>query len=150
MGLVCAARNQRGGETWQPRAHHRVPARGGFVPLPPERGPLPSMMEPPQQTASADVIEHGMELFRGPCAMCHADRANGMTPDLRSMPPVTHQAIRSIVLGGALRQLGMPQWDDVFSDADVKAIHAYLIGEAWKVCRDEAGASPVEPSRFVH
>jgi hypothetical protein len=44
----------------------------------------------------------------------------------------------------------MPQWDDVFSEADVEAIHAYLIDEAWKVYRGETGNAPVAPSQLAH
>jgi mono/diheme cytochrome c family protein len=31
-----------------------------------------------------------------------------------------------------LRPLGMPQWDDVLSEQESDAIHAYLISLAWE------------------
>ena len=123
---------------------------GGAAPLPPELGPPPPMEQPPQQTASADVIARGMGLFRGSCGMCHANQPNGMTPDLRRMSAGTHQAFQTIVRGGALRPRGMPQWDDVFSEGDVEAIHAYLVDEAWKAYRGETGNAPVAPSQLAH
>ena len=64
--------------------------------------------------------------------MCHANQAHGLTPDLRRMTADTHKEFKDIVLKGARRFSGMPQWDDVLSEADVEAIHAYLISEAWK------------------
>ena len=80
---------------------------------------------------------------------------NGMTPDLRRMSPETHLAFQSIVRGGALRPRGMPQWDDLFSEADVDAIHAFLIDEAWKAYRAErqgAAPAPAEaaPRQLAH
>ena len=64
--------------------------------------------------------------------MCHANQAHGLTPDLRRMTADTHKEFKDIVLHGARRFSGMPQWDDVLSDADADAVHAYLISEAWK------------------
>nr|PZN75257.1 MAG: hypothetical protein DIU56_16645 [Pseudomonadota bacterium] len=48
------------------------------------------------------------------------------------MGAATHTAFKGIVLGGALRFRGMPAWDDVFNEAQVEAIHAYLIDLAWR------------------
>jgi quinohemoprotein ethanol dehydrogenase len=50
-----------------------------------------------------------------------------MTPDLRRMSPETHAAFNAIVLYGARRFQGMPQWDDVLNEEQSNAIHAYLI-----------------------
>jgi quinohemoprotein ethanol dehydrogenase len=128
---------------------------GGATPVPPELGPPPPMAEPPQQTASADVIARGAAMFRGSCGMCHANQPNGMTPDLRRMSPETHAAFQTIVRGGALRPRGMPQWDDIFSEEDVEAIHAFLIDEAWKAYNAERqGAAPTAgetgPRQLAH
>mgnify|MGYP002064880819 CR=1 FL=1 len=37
-----------------------------------------------------------------------------------------------IILRGARRDAGMPQWDDVFSEEDADALHAYLIDLSWQ------------------
>jgi quinohemoprotein ethanol dehydrogenase len=100
---------------------------GGETPLPPpvsEIGPIP---KPPEQTANAETIREGAQLFARSCSLCHANVAYGLTPDLRRMPPEIHAAFKAIVLQGALRSRGMPQWDDVLDDAQADAIHAYLI-----------------------
>lgn len=51
--------------------------------------------------------------------------------------PGTHQAFEQIVRGGALVANRMPRWDDVLSEADTRAIHAWLIEEQRKTRADE-------------
>ena len=46
------------------------------------------------------------------------------------MRPETHALFDKIVLGGVLAPAGMPPWNDVLSEADAHAIHAYLIDVA--------------------
>ncbi len=67
------------------------------------------------------------------CAICHSNMSGSNVADLRRMQPATHGLFKDILLRGAFVPLGMPRWDDVFSDAQADAIHAYLIalqGEA--------------------
>ncbi len=128
---------------------------GGAVPLPPVLEAPPPISQPPQQTAATDRVARGAQLFRGSCGMCHANVPNGMTPDLRRMSEATHRGFQQIVRGGALRPRGMPQWDDVFSEDDVEAIHAYLIDEAWKLYRSQQSGqadapAPVAPRQLAH
>ena len=47
------------------------------------------------------------------------------------MSAETHDAFKQIVLGGLLKNAGMPPWDGVLSPEDVDAIHAYLISISW-------------------
>lgn len=118
---------------------------GGKVPIPPELGPVPPMTKPPVTTdASAQEIAKGAALFGRTCGLCHANKAHGMTPDLRRMTADTHKDFTDIVLKGARRSNGMPQWDDVLSEADAEAIHAYLISEAWKAYDAEQSRAPVK------
>jgi quinohemoprotein ethanol dehydrogenase len=58
--------------------------------------------------------------------------ARAGTPDLTRLDQGVHAVFDDIVLGGALKDLGMPQWDDVLSKSDAHDIHAYLI----KLSRD--------------
>jgi hypothetical protein len=44
----------------------------------------------------------------------------------------THATFNAIVLEGARRPLGMPQWDDVLNEQESNAIHAWLIDLAWR------------------
>ncbi|MEN9706116.1 MAG: hypothetical protein RLZZ393_1995 [Pseudomonadota bacterium] len=109
---------------------------GGPTPKPALLPPAPPFPDPPPQTASADVVARGTGLFALYCGRCHANATtHGSTPDLRRMSADTHAAFKQIVLGGALRARNMPRWDDVLSDADAEAIHAYLVSIAWDAYR---------------
>jgi quinohemoprotein ethanol dehydrogenase len=104
---------------------------GGAVPMPPVLPPIEPIPQPPAQTASADQIKKGEDLFNAHCSSCHLNAPGTGAPDLRRMTTETHDAFKQIVLGGILQNAGMPPWDDVLSPADAEAIHAYLISIAW-------------------
>jgi quinohemoprotein ethanol dehydrogenase len=57
------------------------------------------------------------------------------------MAPETHAAFNQIVLGGILKQAGMPGWEGVLAQADVDAIHAYLISISWDAYNKQQAAS---------
>ncbi|MFO1401553.1 MAG: PQQ-dependent dehydrogenase, methanol/ethanol family [Steroidobacteraceae bacterium] len=111
---------------------------GGPTPKPQpiaDPGPLP---EPPPLTEKrADVLARGGLLFAQNCSICHQNVPRSAVPDLRRMSAVTHQTFNDIVLRGARRPLGMPQWNDVFNDADADAMHAYLVSIAWEAYRQQ-------------
>ena len=103
---------------------------GDEVPLPSlleDPGPIP---EPPESRVDAETIEQGAALFGQYCATCHAMTPRTGSADLRRMSATVHDSFESIVLGGAYKPLGMPQFDDVLNSADAQAIRAYLIGVA--------------------
>ena len=105
---------------------------GGPTPLPKPINRNPVIPEPPPRIADAALIQRGSRSF-GNCRTCHANRPDGMTPDLRVSPLLrSDEAFSAVVLKGALRPRGMPQWDDVLSAEDAQAIRAYLIDEAWQ------------------
>jgi quinohemoprotein ethanol dehydrogenase len=58
---------------------------------------------------------------------------------LRQIQPATHQIFNAIVLGGAYAAKGMGRFDDVVTPADVEAIHAYLIDQAWQLKEAPSG-----------
>ena len=106
---------------------------GGEVPLPELLSDIEPIPEPPvANTASAEVIAQGQQLFSRSCAICHANTDYGLTPDLRRMDAATHEGFLGIVLYGARRYRGMPQWDDVLNEEQANAIHAYLIDLGWR------------------
>jgi quinohemoprotein ethanol dehydrogenase len=106
---------------------------GAVTPKPMLLPTPPAFPEPPKQTATAETINKGAALFALNCGRCHLNSSpHGATPDLRRMTIGTHTAFNKIVLQGALRPLGMPQWDDVLSEQESDAIHAYLISLAWE------------------
>ncbi|MEK9648959.1 MAG: cytochrome c, partial [Gammaproteobacteria bacterium] len=93
-------------------------------------GPIPK--PPVDNTASTETITEGQQLFSRSCAICHANTDMGLTPDLRRMDADTHEGFLGIVLYGARRYQGMPQWDDVLNEDQANAIHAYLTDLAWR------------------
>jgi quinohemoprotein ethanol dehydrogenase len=58
------------------------------------------------------------------------------------MQPATHQIFSAIVLAGAYTAKGMGRFDDVLAPADVEAIHAYLIDQAWELKEVPPAPSP--------
>jgi len=114
---------------------------GGAVPIPPLLPPIQPIPQPPAQTASADVVKQGGALFGARCGACHVNAPRSGAPDLRRMAPETHAAFNQIVLGGILKQAGMPPWEGVLTQADVDAIHAYLISISWDAYNKQQSAA---------
>jgi quinohemoprotein ethanol dehydrogenase len=100
---------------------------GGPVPTPPARhdADFPKL---PASTAGADQIARGEIKFIEQCSRCHA-LGPSVTPDLRKLPPEVHAAFGDIVLKGAFAPLGMESFADILDQADVDAVHAYLIDQ---------------------
>ncbi len=119
---------------------------GGETPIPPPLAALAvEIPEPPQQWASAETIAEGRGLFARSCSLCHANRPDGLTPDLRRMSALTHEQFGDIVLRGARRTRSMPQFDDVLNEEQAEAIHAYLVDLAWRAYEaQEAGEAVPE------
>jgi quinohemoprotein ethanol dehydrogenase len=106
---------------------------GSEVPLPDLLSEIDPIPEPPvENIAAADIIAEGQQLFSRSCAICHANTDYGLTPDLRRMTADTHAGFLGIVLYGARRFQGMPQWDDVLNEEQTNSIHAYLVDMAWR------------------
>ena len=100
---------------------------GGPVPTPPERHEA-DFPKPPASIADADKIRRGDVKFIEQCSRCHA-LGPSVTPDLRKLSPEMHAAFGDIVLKGASAPLGMESFADILDQADVDAIHAYLIDQ---------------------
>jgi len=122
-------------------AESRTPSRllafkiGGKAPYPslahPE--PIAAPTAPRQDAGLAKIGEAAFEDVG--CDVCHGMQggasAEGNVPNLNRTPPASLDVFKQIVQGGALRAGGMPQFKHV-SDADAKALYAYIINEAWK------------------
>jgi quinohemoprotein ethanol dehydrogenase len=70
------------------------------------------------------------------------------------MQPGIHAAFEEIVLRGALVANGMPRWDDVLTQSDVEALHAYLIDlqqstRAEELAKQKAGIALDAPSLAI-
>ena len=103
---------------------------GGVVPKPAPVSDAPFPQPASAREGTAREIETGAILYTRFCSRCHVF-GRGMLPDLRRLDPATNRMFYDIVLRGALQPLGMGRWDDVLSQADAEAIHAYLNDEAW-------------------
>jgi len=122
---------------------------GGATPLPREINRNPVIPEPPPRIADAQAIQRGARAF-GNCRSCHANRPDGMTPDLRMTPLLrSAESFSAVVLKGALRPRGMPQWDDVLSAADAEGIRAYLIDQAWQAYDARKAGVKDEPQAVI-
>ncbi len=78
-------------------------------------------------TAPGEVYD-GERLYHKYCATCHGGAAVAMVgmKDLRKISPETRAALADIVLKGALRGNGMPEFSAYLGDADVAKLRAYL------------------------
>ena len=98
---------------------------GEAVPMPALRKDE-SAIPPPVTAANQADIKRGKLMFVQECVRCHAS-GPGLTPNLRNLPPAIHEKFKDIVLKGIFAPAGMEKFDDVLTEADVDAIHAYLI-----------------------
>jgi quinohemoprotein ethanol dehydrogenase len=114
---------------------------GGPVPLPPVVERDGSIPEPPAVATSPEMVQRGRQLFlQFRCSSCHNDGEPGLVPDLFALPRAKHALFKDIVLRGALAANGMAAFADVMSEADVDAVHAYIVDETNK--RRVAAAAP--------
>lgn len=102
---------------------------GGSPPLPPLEADQPHDPPPPREGTRA-TIARGELLYNRYCSRCHAF-GRGLVPDLRQLPPAIHNIFYEVVLRGADQVNGMARWDDVLTQSDAEAIHAYLVDQAW-------------------
>ena len=103
---------------------------GGVVPIPAALAPAP-FPRPPPRRGTALTIATGEVLYDRYCSRCHVF-GRGELPDLRRVSGATLDSFDQIVLGGALRSMGMARWDDVLSRSEAGAIQTYLIDQAWQ------------------
>ena len=115
----------------------------GKMPLP-APVPPPSVPKPGVPRFDAKYVEHGKRVFEMSfCVDCHGLRgesARGAVPDLRLIPPPSAAALEQIVIGGALKTRGMPQFPEQTRE-NIQAIYAYLIDEGWNAYEAQQAAS---------
>ncbi len=109
----------------------------GSATLPEFSPEVPTVPQPPQQTASAEQIARGAELYNAAsCGLCHGSagsgvRPGGSMPSLQYLSADSHAQFKEIVLDGARKQLGMMPFEGLLSEQDVEDIHAYVIDRQW-------------------
>jgi quinohemoprotein ethanol dehydrogenase len=117
---------------------------GGDVPKPAALVDVP-FPKPPESHATQAQLDLGEVRFNEQCSRCHVFGLN-VTPDLRKLPPGLHAAFKDIVLGGILAPAGMESFSDLLSAADVDAIHAYVIDQAWQGYNDQEKSKNPNPT----
>jgi quinohemoprotein ethanol dehydrogenase len=87
-------------------------------------------------------IDDGSNLFATFCARCHGGDvvSSGLVPDLRYSNASMHQMFQQVVLGGALRQFGMPSFSDDLTPAQVRSIEGYVLNRARESAHADAAA----------
>lgn len=98
----------------------------------PPKPQKPVVISPPAQSADAQTIERGKQLYFATCAVCHGDGAvgGGVTPDLRAQTPEKFDLWLGVVLGGMHKERGMVSFASTLSVNDVEDIRAYVISRA--------------------
>lgn len=91
------------------------------------------VLDPPPLTGKPNQVVRGEALYARYCGVCHGGEAisGGMVPDLRHSPTLNSgDAIKSIVIGGALKHNGMVSFKEAISGDDAEAVRHYLIKRA--------------------
>jgi quinohemoprotein ethanol dehydrogenase len=138
----------------------RGPARllafklGGTAKMPPIQPNIPAVPEPPAQTATAEQVEQGEDVYhKFFCGKCHSPELDGSgawslggeVPDLRYMPRSAHERFNASVLGGSNLQNGMPGFGTppgwplfktAMTQEEADALHAYIIDVQWKTYKE--------------
>jgi alcohol dehydrogenase (cytochrome c)/quinohemoprotein ethanol dehydrogenase len=122
-------------------------ALGGKATLPPVQPYTIPPLNPPAQTATADVIAHGGEMYTKYCSTCHGQNGQaraGLFPNLMRTPLLhTQEGFDQVVLGGARTEKGMVSFSSVLQPADAAAIRAFVIELATKAKAAPPPAAPV-------
>ena len=106
---------------------------GATAKLPPPPPFTARVLDPPADTGTPQQIERGAQLYGRYCLVCHGDGAiaGGLVPDLRHSGALgSADAIRGIVIDGALKHNGMVSFKAAVSAADAEAIRMYVIRRA--------------------
>jgi quinohemoprotein ethanol dehydrogenase len=102
----------------------RLDAKG--VTLPPMPPQSQEAWLPPERVP-AEAAARGAALYGETCNRCHGDNAIGGIKDLRKMSKERHESFVDIVLRGTLMHNGMPGFEGVLTEQQVRDVHAYLI-----------------------
>jgi len=101
--------------------------------LPPAPALRDMVLDPPAFTGTAEQLAHGAALYGRFCSVCHGDAAvaGAINPDLRHSGAIGDaNAIRMIVVDGALSHNGMVSFKSAVNAGDAEAIRQYIIKRA--------------------
>ncbi len=130
-GSVFALLGGKGAAMLGQENHSRILAFGigGEQLLPAIEKVAKVIPEPPPGDIDATQWATGKDLYHERCSVCHGTGAvgGGVLPDLRYASAETHAKWDAIVLGGLLRDKGMPSFAPIFGKAESDAIHAFVL-----------------------
>ena len=101
--------------------------------LPPAKPAAERVLDPPALSGTPQQVALGSDLYGRYCSVCHGDAAvaGGLVPDLRLSGAIgSAEAIKSVVIDGALKHNGMVSFSSALKPADVEAIRQYVISRA--------------------
>jgi alcohol dehydrogenase (cytochrome c)/quinohemoprotein ethanol dehydrogenase len=101
--------------------------------LPPMKPAAERVLDPPAFTGKPEQVTMGGDLYGRYCSVCHGDAAiaGGLVPDLRHSGAIgSADAVRSVVIDGALQHQGMVSFRAALKPEDVENIRQYLIKRA--------------------
>src|SRR5882762_567025 len=121
-----------------------IGAHKALPPIP----PVPPLPKPAVAAPSAAAVGNGASLFDMNCAPCHGQQLlaiRGAVPDLRrsSIPP-NFEALKQVVLGGALVPGGMPRFE--LSEQELSQIRAYILKQSWASYEAQEHGSELQPN----
>ena len=104
---------------------------GGKAELPEPAVTHVNIPVPPDIEATDEEVARGEALYQAHCSRCHGSAVNsaGAVPDLKYLPAASHGRWDLIVRQGVYATVGMPGFADVLTEADAKAVHAYVISQ---------------------
>ena len=103
----------------------------GQLPPPPPSSKL--VLDPPAFRGKPEQVAAGSDHYARYCSVCHGDAAvaGGLVPDLRHSGAINSpDALRAVVIDGALKHNGMVSFSSALKADDVEAIRQYLIKRA--------------------
>ncbi len=108
----------------------KLGAKADMPIIPPKR--MDIIPPQPDMPKTQAVVTRGQTLYHTYCTGCHGGLAisSGVISDLRYSAKAVHENFNKIVLEGAIESAGMARFDDLISEEDAEAIHAYIVFRA--------------------
>ena len=106
---------------------------GGAAELPPAPPLNRLVLDPPAFTGTEAQATRGAQVFGRYCSVCHGDAAiaGALNPDLRRSGALNDaNAMKAIVIDGALHENGMVSFKSALTPEDVEAVRQYVIKRA--------------------
>ena len=85
--------------------------------------------QPPEIAGTPEELLLGNQKYNAYCGLCHGSGvvSGSQVPDLKYLGEAGHARWESVVLGGVYSELGMPNFSDMITREESKAIQAYVV-----------------------